>query len=228
MTPRRVPGKRPVTVDFDLIDGLARVDGELETPEPLSRIAALARDLDRMKSERDRRWPRPARADPDWQDADTEIRRLSARIARARRDCLHVWTTRIVQRASDLTIHSPRISEHTSTPRGDEREWGAHTSTVSELNRSVLSYAPAMAVQMLSYKAEEAGIRCDVVIDEAPAIAIGAAMVQAGQDLRRTLASLALTRRAGDSTYPTYHLTKRSQNHGYQQTARDRTPDGAA
>jgi hypothetical protein len=158
----------------------------LETPEPFSRIAVLARDLDQLKSERDRRWPRAARNDPDWQDADEEIRRLSARIARIRRDCLHVWTTRIVQRASDLTIRQPRISEHTASPHGDTKQWGANTGIVSELNRSVLSYAPAMAVQMLEYKAEEAGIRCDVVVDDSPAIAIGGALVKAGKKLRRS------------------------------------------
>jgi len=186
MAPRRVRGQRPVAVDFDLIDGLARIDGALETPELLSRIAVLAQDLDRLKSERDRRWPRAARNDPDWQEADEEIRRLSARIARIRRDCLHVWTTRIVRRASDLTIRRPRISEHTASPHGDTKEWGANTKAVSELNRSVLSYAPAMAVQMFEYKAEEAGIRCDVLIDETPAIAVGSALVQAGKKLRRS------------------------------------------
>jgi hypothetical protein len=43
-----------------------------------------------------------------------------------------------------------------------------------------------MAVQMLEYKAEEAGIRCDVVVDDSPAIAIGGALVKAGKKLRRS------------------------------------------
>jgi hypothetical protein len=95
-----------------------------------------------------------------------------------------------------LTVVAPPIKDHTKTPRGDEKEWGAAVKTVSTLNRSTLSYAPAMAVQMLQYKAAEAGIRCDVVTDEAPEIAVGSDIVATTKTLRRA-------RRSGDGSVVT-------------------------
>ena len=41
-----------------------------------------------------------------------------------------------------------------------------------------------MAIQMLEYKAAEAGIRCDVVRDEAPDTQVGADLVKTGKRLR--------------------------------------------
>jgi putative transposase len=185
MAPRRNPGDRKIMVDFDLIDGFARIDGEIETPAKLARAHAMMEHVDSLKSERDRRWPRRASNDPEWQESNREIARLSARVARLRRECLHVWTTRVVRRANDITIRMPRVSAHIATPRGDAGQWGAAVETVSSLNRNTLSYAPAAAAAMLQYKAEEAGIRCDVIVDEAPGIAVGKKLVAAGRAVRR-------------------------------------------
>lgn len=195
MAPRRAPGGTATTVEFDLIDGLARINGELSTPDKLIDAKLLAERIDDLKSDRDRRWPRRAPHDHDWQDAQAEVSRLSAHEARLRRECLHVWTTRIVDQASDLTIRMPRISEHVTSARGDAARWGVEVPTVSALNRNTLSYASAMAAAMLKYKAEEAGIRCDVIHDEAPAIAVGEKLVAAGQMQRR--ARRAIKRRSG-------------------------------
>ena len=104
---------------------------------------------------------------------------------RKRRNALHVWTTRLIERASDLTIIAPPVREVTKTPRGDEKSWGANVEVVSDLNRNTLSQAPGMAIQMLLYKAEEAGTRCDVVADTAPSIAVGSELVAVGRTLRR-------------------------------------------
>jgi putative transposase len=192
MAPRRNPGTRKIIVDFDLIDGLARVIGMpnstanlIDMPSQLADAAALGEHIDALKSARDKRWPKAARADPEWQDAQAEISRASAHQARLRRDSLHVWTTRIVREASEITIRMPRVSEHVGSPHGDESHWGANTAIVSTINRATLSYAPAMAAAMLQYKAAEAGIMCEVVVNETPAIAIGSALVEAGRKLRR-------------------------------------------
>lgn len=75
--------------------------------------------------------------------------------------------------------------EWTASPRGDARHWGANVAAVSSLNRHVLGQAPMMAVKMLEYKAAETGIRCDVVKDKAPNIAVGAKLVSAGKMLRK-------------------------------------------
>ena len=121
-----------------------------------------------------------------FQEANSEISRLSAYATRVRRNALHVWTARIIEMASDLTIIAPNLRENTRSPRGDERNWGANVETVSKLNRNTLSLSPGLAIQMLTYKAQEAGIRCDVVRDEAPKIAVGGDLVHVGKQARRT------------------------------------------
>jgi len=188
--PRRQPGRFSITVAFDLLDDFVRVNGIAETPDELLDAALIQADIDRLKSERDTHWPRgkrvPDNERPELAEMAAEISALSAYVARKRRNALHVWSSRIVARASDLTIIAPpKIKQETATPRGDERRWGAQVETVSTLNRHVLSQAPATAIQMLRYKAAEAGIRCDVVADDAPNIGVGRELVNAGKQLRR-------------------------------------------
>ncbi len=189
MTPRRHPGSRSLNVNLDLIDCFALVDNVPEQPRGLLEAQILQDKLDGMKSELDQRWPRGKRVAAEEKDelydAKAEISRLSARIARKRSNALHVWTTGIVARASDITIMAPRVKENTKTPRGDEKHWGANIEIVSDINRNTLGQAPAMAIQMLKYKAEEAGIRCDIVDNDAPNIGVGRELVTVGKTLRR-------------------------------------------
>jgi putative transposase len=167
----------PVTVRFDLIDGFASVNGALATPDGIDHVWALDERRRQMQSDFDTRWPRGARlTDEERQERQedrAEIARLAARVARVRANTLHTWTKRLVDRASILTIYKLAVRESTATPRGDAQEWGGAVKTVSNLNRSVLSYAPAMAVQMLEYKAREIGIPVQVIEDDQPGIAIG-------------------------------------------------------
>lgn len=181
---QRLHGQRPIKIEFDLIDGFVRTDGHPHLPDGIAQAQALQDDADRMQSERDLRWPKRAPDDPEWRDADAAIRRLHSRIARIRRNALHIWTTHIVGAASKLTIIAPKIRKHTNTPRGDTERWGAAVADVTKLNRHVLSQAPAMAIQMLKYKAEEAGIRCEIREDQNPAIAIGASIKKINRKLR--------------------------------------------
>lgn len=186
---RRHPGHRPAVVRFDLIDCLAKVNDVPETPAGVIAARDLMDRKDQMLSELDRRWPPTGRhSDEEWRkrcEMRARIGMLESRIKRVRRDALHVWTTRLVKSASDLVVHAPPIKTNTQTPRGDKREWGAAVEAVSEINRNVLSYAPAAAVAMIIYKAEEAGVPCRVVEDENPNIAIGAAIVDTDKTLRR-------------------------------------------
>lgn len=187
--PRRVAGRFPVKVEFDMVDGIARVNGRLEEADDLIDVREMLAELDRIAADRDQRFPRGKKRTESEQQALDEINadlaQQHAYCARRRRDFLHVWTARLVARASDITIIAPKIKPLTQSPRGDEREHGAAIKTVSGLNRHILNYAPAMAIQMLQYKAAEAGIRCDIVTDEAPAVAIGEKLVAAGKTLRK-------------------------------------------
>lgn len=184
----------PVTVRFDLIDGFASVNGALVTPDGIDHVWALDERRRQMQSDFDTRWPRGARlTDEERQERQedrAEIARLAARVARVRANTLHTWTKRLVERASILTIHKPAVRESTATPRGDAQEWGAAVKTVSTLNRTVMSYAPAMAVQMLEYKAKEIGIPVQVIEDTKPEIAVGhdlSAVTKAVRKARRVL-----------------------------------------
>lgn len=187
--PRRSGGRFPVTIALDLLDDFARVNGIAETPAELIEVLAIQSDIDRLKSERDVRWPRGAKlsdeARAELAEANAEIADISAYVARKRRNALHVWSANIVARASDITVIAPPVRDAVASPRGDDKRWGAHVETVSGLNRQVLSQAPATAIRMLKYKAEEAGIRCDVVEDPAPKIAVGGDLVSAGKQMRR-------------------------------------------
>jgi transposase len=182
--------RRPLLIRLDLLDGFAEINGRTETPDELADVFELMDRRDQMQAEHDRRWPRGRYLDDEAKaehaDSATEISRLATRIARKRANALHVWSTRIVERAASLRIVKPAsIREATKSPRGDESNWGAMVETVSKLNRHVLAYAPAMAVEMLKYKAEERGIRCVIIEDDAPNIMVGGELVAVGKQLRR-------------------------------------------
>ena len=84
----------------------------------------------------------------------------------------------------DLTVIKPDLTEHVQTPHGNPRDWGANTEIVSDLNRMARLWCPGMAIQMLSYKAADKGIRCDVFDDDDPNIAVGREMVHVGKQVR--------------------------------------------
>jgi putative transposase len=186
----RWPGRDKLTIRLDAIDCFATVNGVPDFPPGLGEAQDLMKAADCLKSTRDSKWPRPPRRDAqdraEWEKACEEVSLLSARAARIRRNALHVWTARIISGASDLTIVMPKsIKEATATPRGDAKQWGANVEIVSTVNRHVLNQAPALARAMLEYKAAEAGIRCDVITDDAPSVAISEKLVAAGKSVRK-------------------------------------------
>jgi transposase len=225
MKRRRSVGNHPVTVRFDLLDSLAEINGVPVGLPDLARCANLAEELDVLKSDLDTRFPRgdlraPRRSrltETEWEqrrELRARISKLSGNIAKIRRNALHVWTARVAREASIITIIAPKVRDVTASPRGDARNWGAAISTVSALNRHVLAQAPALAIQMLKYKAEEAGIRCDVVEDTLPKIGVGADLVTAGKELRRKRRKVASHgSRAGKKEKPPHGISNPS-GHG--------------
>lgn len=180
IAPRRTGGRCPMMVELGILDGFARVNGEIQTPDELVEVMEMEVAVDRLKSERDKSAGGVAGAE----ERDQEIRDMQAAIARKRSNALHVWTARIVAEASDLTVIVPPTKEATASPRGNRRDPGANVETVSAINRTVLCRAPYTAQLMLSYKAAEAGIRCDVITDPQHLV-VGPRLVEAGKTLRR-------------------------------------------
>lgn len=146
------------------------------------RIARLTERADVIKATRDIRFRKWSRR---WRRETGRAQRLTGKAARVRREFLHRFTTSATALACDLTVISPTVKDLTTSPRGDTKNWGAAVETVSALNRNTLNQAPAMAVQMLAYKAAEAGIRCDVVEDDMPAIEIGRDLTTGTKAVRR-------------------------------------------
>lgn len=168
--PHRHGGNEAVTVRFDLVDGLALVNGVLETPAELEVVQLLQERYDEMQSEHDQRYPR-GRVLSDAQHAARLqsrecLARLAARISRKRKNALHVWTARIIGRAGELTILMPSIKDTSVSARGRKRVYGRYAvDAATEINRVALGFAPAMAAEMLMYKAKEASIPVCLVDD---------------------------------------------------------------
>lgn len=158
-------------------------DGRGVMRDHRARVVAQASDL--AQSARDKqhkkfsyRWKREAR----------RIARMKAKEARGRREDLHRWTTLVIQSASEITVVAPPIRENTESGRGDKYEWGGAVETIAALNRNTLSQAPALAIQMLEYKAAEAGIPFRVVQPEDAKLAVG-------RDLKKTVQTTRKVRR---------------------------------
>lgn len=191
---RRHAGTAPLTVELDLVDGFARVNGVPARPAGLAAAQALEREAAALRAARDRRWPRAAEGgrlppgthrDPEWRAATAAIARAAAKAARRRRDALHVFTSRLVAAAAAIELRMPALAAHLRTPRGDARAPGAAVAAVSALNRHTLGCAPGALRRMLEYKCGEAGIPFRLVEDTSPAIAVGPALVETGRRLRR-------------------------------------------
>jgi len=83
---------------------------------------------------------------------------MQTREARQRREALHEWSTALTRRFGEIELIAPKdIKEATKSAAGTERNHGAEVAFKAMLNRRMLSFAPAAAVQMLTYKAAEAG-----------------------------------------------------------------------
>jgi transposase len=206
LAPRRTPGERTVEVRLDLVDTFAHVnglDGDGAAPPSFADIHTLQEKVDDLKSERDRRWPlKPGQKLSKRRRVKRErmgerIARLSARIARMRRERLHEWTTAVAAQAADLTVIVPPVKESTRSAKGSEQAPGAAVATVAMLNRHVLSQAPASAAAMLRYKAEEAGARVTSRDDPTPPAAIGSALSKATKAVRKARRALRKEERHG-------------------------------
>lgn len=192
-------GAETATVRFDLIDTLAHVDG-IKSPdaEPPSfgDIQVLQDRIDDMKSERDRRWPIKVgqklskRRQGKREQMNERIAKLSARVARVRRERLHEWTTTVARESTNLTIIKPPVKEATQSAKGNQDDWGAAVDTVAHVNRHVLSQAPASAVAMLQYKAAEAGTSVNLKEDAKPPVAISRGLSEATKVVRKARRAL--------------------------------------
>lgn len=187
---RRSIGDRHVTIRFGQFDCLAMVDNIPFSPPGFAELWEQQKKIDELQADFDKRWPRrrrtPLEERAEKLDARERLTRLWGELRRKRNDILHVWTRNLVMVAARLTIHKAKIQENTESPHGDKYEWGAETEFVSsKINRPALFYAPAMATNMLIYKAKESGIPVEVIEDSQPDIVSGRKLVTAGKARRK-------------------------------------------
>lgn len=192
-------GGGAATVRFDLIDTFVMVDG-LEGSGAASPVwtdvQALQCRVDDLKSERDRRWPLRVgqrlskRRQTNRERMNARIAKLSAKIARVRRERLHEWTTAVTREATSITVVKSPVKEATQSAKGNQDNWGAAVDIVAQVNRHVLSQAPASAEAMLKYKAEEAGMSVDLKEDAKPSVAISRGLSDATKVVRKARRAL--------------------------------------
>lgn len=182
VAPRITGGNQKLTINFDLIDKFVDISADGSPMEGL--LPPPQTDLKKeLQSARDLRYKKFSYR---WKKETRRIARLDGRLKRRRNNFLHNWSTDLVKRACDVTVIAPdKIKDITESPRGNEKEWGGAVKTVSILNENILNQAPALAISMLSYKCEEANIRCDRIIDESPKVAIGRDLVKSRKVERR-------------------------------------------
>lgn len=159
-----------------------RSDGRLATGKELLTVG-----LDAIQSAND---TRRKRGSYRWKQTQRQIARRKAKEARQRKDALHRWTSRLIAACSSLEITCPKVSEATRSAKGTIFAPGAEVKTVAKLNRHILAQAPAMAIQMLEYKAAEAGLDFVRLYPEQHITTIGKdlqAATKAARKARRTL-----------------------------------------
>lgn len=137
---------------------------------------------DAIQSEGDRRYKKFSYR---WKQAKRRVAKRKAKEARQRKEALHRWTTNVVKRSLEMEVIAPPIKESTKTARGDEKDHGAAVKTVAALNRHILSQAPSMAIAMLQYKCEEAGVPFCMTKAEDHKVTIGGDLQVATKAVRK-------------------------------------------
>lgn len=86
-----------------------------------------------------------------------QIARLHQKVARQRLDYAHQVTARLVDESSLIAIEELTVKNMTRSSKGTVAKPGKRVKQKAGLNREILNTAPAMTMNLLTYKAEEAG-----------------------------------------------------------------------
>lgn len=86
-----------------------------------------------------------------------DLARRHAKVAARRKDFLHKVTTRLAASHCMIVTEELTVRNMTASARGTVEDPGRNVAQKAGLNRSILDTAPATFLNMLRYKAEEAG-----------------------------------------------------------------------
>jgi transposase len=157
-------------------------DGRKNCSSHVQPQACESLTTDSIQSEGDTRFKRGSYR---WKQNRKRVAKRKAKEARQRKEALHHWTTRLIAGVKELTVVCPPIKDSTRSARGNEANHGAAVKTVALLNRHVLAQAPAMAIQMLEYKANEAGIPFARITPDEHALSVGRELPAAVKAVRK-------------------------------------------
>jgi putative transposase len=93
-----------------------------------------------------------------WKKLKLQIAKLHQKIARQRLDYTHKETSKLIRESALLATEKLSAKKMTASAKGSIEKPGKNVKQKSGLNREILNTAPAMTLQLLRYKAEEAGI----------------------------------------------------------------------
>ena len=140
-----------VGIDRGVANTLALSNGEL-----LSLPASLAL-IDRRKRKAQKALARKKRGSNRRKKALARVSRLSAKIARVRKDWQHKAALSIAQRFGDVAIEDLKIVNMTASTKGTVEEPGRNVRQKAGLNRSILNQGWQSFETILAYKLEERG-----------------------------------------------------------------------
>lgn len=156
--PQRTGGREAIGLDWgvETFATIAHENGTfsaLENPRfvrrAAERLAAAQRDLATKKQDSHRR-----------AKAKRAVAAIHRKTANCRRDFLHKASAKVVAQASLIATESLTIANMTRSAKGTIEEPGRNVAQKAGLNREILSTAPRAFLDMLRYKAEEAGALC--------------------------------------------------------------------
>ena len=146
-------------LDWGVAD-FATLAFENGTFEKVPNPRLLAAETEALREEQ-RRLSSPARARKISKRAHGKARRDLARrhakVAARRKDFLHKATSALVRRCRLIATETLAVRNMTATARGTVEDPGVNVAQKAGLNRAILDTAPAAFLNMLRYKAEEAG-----------------------------------------------------------------------
>lgn len=87
----------------------------------------------------------------------TPLTKFHQKIARQRLDFTHKETAKLVEVAALIATEKLTVKNITRSAKGTAEKHGKMVKQKAGLNREILNAAPTMTLNLLSYKAEEAG-----------------------------------------------------------------------
>jgi putative transposase len=140
-----------VGIDRGVANTLALSNGELLS------LPARLDTFERRKRKARRALARKKRGSNRRKKALARVSRLSAKIARVRRDWHHKTALNIASRFGDVAIEDLKIVNMTASAKGTVEEPGRNVRQKAGLNRSILNQGWQSFETILAYKLEERG-----------------------------------------------------------------------